>query len=68
MDFQVRLDLAQEENNKLKDELSSGALHLKFVKEKAHHLERDKNLLQLERGHLIKEMSLLMEELISTHN
>lgn len=45
-DFQVRLVLALEENSKLKDELSSGALNLKVIEENAHHLERDKNSLE----------------------
>lgn len=67
-DFQVRLALAQEENSKLKDELSSGALHLNAVEEKAHHLEREKNALEQDMEHLIKKTSLLMEELTSTHN
>jgi chromosome segregation ATPase len=67
-DYQVRLVLAQEENDKLKDELSSGALHLKAIEEKAQHVERDKNSLEREMEHLIKKTSLLMEELTSAHN
>lgn len=64
-DFPVRLAVAQEENIKLKDELSTGALHLKVIEEKAGHLERDKSALEQEMEHLIKKTSLLMEELTS---
>ena len=45
-DFQVRLAIAQEENNKLHDELSTRALHLKVIEDKTGHLERDKSALE----------------------
>lgn len=64
-DLQVRLVLLQEENNRVKDELSAGALHLKVVEEKTRNLESEKNAIQLEKGHIIQKTSLLIEELTS---
>ena len=48
-EFRLTLALAQEENSKLKYELSSQDLNLKAMQEKAHHFERDKNSLKRER-------------------
>eukprot|EP01018_Ginkgo_biloba_P022589 Gb_18486 [translate_table: standard] len=67
-DLQVRMSLVQEENKRLKDEVSAGALHLKVIEEKARNLERDNNALQQEMEHRIQKTNLLTEELTAKHN
>ncbi|XP_057821293.2 protein NETWORKED 1D [Cryptomeria japonica] len=67
-DLQVRLVLLQEENNRIKDELSAGAVHLKIMEEKTRNLESEKNAVQLEKGHIIQKTGLLIEELTSMRN
>ncbi|KAH9290621.1 hypothetical protein KI387_034738, partial [Taxus chinensis] len=67
-DSQVRLALVEEENKKLKEDLSAAALHLKVMEEKAHNLENEKNAVQLEMGRIIQKTSFLIEELTSMRN